>query len=448
MSGQLPIFNWSLKKLLATEQDTLNRAKIKIFFALLLLALAKICLVSGFAYYYNQGFQLGRALILLVIYLGLFKILLINARFVKALTHTMVCMGLFIVWSSIFISAQQINVVILQFAFMGMLSSFYLLDRYMGLLYSLLNILPIVIFMALPDSGQLSLGVEAELLASPGVQIVILLNFITVIIAHYLYHQAFSENVKEKEELNIKLVLAVEQANEHARAKSDFLSVMSHELRTPLNAVVGITDLLLDEPHEKEQDESLKILKFSAISLQTLINDILDFNKIDSNKIQLENISVNLHELVTNICNSLDIHAKERGLGLVVEIDEQLRTQKVMTDPTRISQVVYNLVGNGIKFTEKGYVKVTLKIENKLEDEATIYFAVEDSGIGISPEKHELIFEPFMQASSNITRNYGGTGLGLSIVKRLLQLFGSQIELESVEGKRLQVQLFYYHRAG
>lgn len=234
--------------------------------------------------------------------------------------------------------------------------------------------------------------------------------------------------------MNQELQVAVKEANRAAQSKTDFLSTMSHELRTPLNSVIGMAELLQDDPNSEDSVENIKILHFSAVSLHSLINDILDFNKMDSDKLNLEAISVNLATLLKDICSGLRFQAREKIVNLVLDVDNDLKEKFVITDPTRITQIVYNLTGNAIKFTANGTVSVGLKVIGSDNDSIQVQFSVIDTGIGISADKQEAIFEPFTQASSSTTRNFGGTGLGLAIVKKLLHLFESKIKLESTPG--------------
>lgn len=427
-------FNWSLKNLLSTIPDPLEQSRVKILFTFLILSILKVLIVIPFAYHGNQLPQLKLALILLVAYTFLTKLLLSHKRYSVLISHFMILMGLVIVIFVLFGLAKTINIMAMQFMFMMILSGFYLLNKGFGIFYSILAVIPVIIFMIINGDLQ-NLHNSTEGLGSPAYEIMVFLNFVTMILAHYLFYQALIRNVKEKELLNGKLLIAVKEANIAAQSKSDFLSTMSHELRTPLNSVIGMAELLSDELTSPEQEENLKILNFSAASLHTLINDILDFNKLGSEKLYLESIGVNLHSLIHNICSGLRIQAKEKGLQLLLEIDEEIEQIPISTDPTRISQILFNLTGNAIKFTSSGSIKIQVKILDKDDDKINVRFSITDTGIGINAEKMESIFEPFTQASTSTTRNYGGTGLGLAIVKRLLTLFESSVHLESEEGK-------------
>ncbi len=229
------------------------------------------------------------------------------------------------------------------------------------------------------------------------------------------------------------LIKAKEQAEEIALAKQNFLSMMSHEIRTPMNAVIGITHLLLQEDPRLDQLENLNVLKFSADNLLVLINDILDYSKIEAGKVTLEEVEFRLPDLLVSIEQSMVHKAHEKNIELITSLHESL-PENVIGDPVRISQILNNLVSNAIKFTTRGLVKMEAKVKESTEDYADIEFSVSDTGIGIAPDKLDHIFESFTQASSDTTRKFGGTGLGLAITKRLLALYNSDIKVDSVEG--------------
>ncbi|MEO9894352.1 response regulator [Aurantibacter sp.] len=229
---------------------------------------------------------------------------------------------------------------------------------------------------------------------------------------------------------NNELQVARDEAVQAMEAKSNFLSTVSHELRTPLYAVTGLTHLLLEENPNPAQKEHLKALKFSGDYLLNFINDILHINKIDADKLEPLNIEFNLNKVLKEVIDSLKQSANENNTKIILDYDRQIPSH-LMSDPLKLSQIIMNLVGNALKFTKNGEVKVIAKLLKKVEEDVTIYFEVRDNGIGISKEKQESIFEGFEQGSIQINREYGGTGLGLTIVKSLLGLFNSKIELRS-----------------
>lgn len=226
------------------------------------------------------------------------------------------------------------------------------------------------------------------------------------------------------------LILEKENAEYKAAIKTQFLSTMSHEIRTPMNAVIGLSNILLHENPRRGQVENLETLKFSADLLLSLINDILDYSKIEAGKISIEHYEFELHSVLNSIRNTQNIKAREKKINLGLSIDPDV-PQKVVGDQVRLSQILTNLVGNAIKFTEQGSVDINIKLIQKTEDISTIRFAIKDTGIGISKDKFDQIFVSFSQAEANTTRKFGGTGLGLSITKRLLELQNSEIQLES-----------------
>lgn len=248
------------------------------------------------------------------------------------------------------------------------------------------------------------------------------------------YYNGFIRDISNRKQREQELVQMKEKAEQAAKAKSQFLSVMSHELRTPLNAVIGITHLLMQNQPREDQQEDLRTLQFSGESLLHIINDILDFTKLDSGKIELSAIDFDLRELAQSLYQSFSYKAKEKGIFFDVEFDQRIPFC-VKGDNFRISQVLNNLISNAIKFTQVGSVKLKVEMTEESGSSFSARFSVMDTGIGIPQDKQEKIFEQFTQADSDTTRLYGGTGLGLSISTKLVELMGSTILVDSTPGK-------------
>jgi signal transduction histidine kinase/ActR/RegA family two-component response regulator len=242
------------------------------------------------------------------------------------------------------------------------------------------------------------------------------------------------EQIRKTKELEKYLTEAKEIAEKTARAKSDFLSTMSHEIRTPLNAIIGYIHLLKQENPMPSQVEYLDILQISSKNLLSLVNDILDFNKIEENKIIFASSDIEIRKLLNEIKMANKIMADERGNTIRIMVDEDI-PKYLVGDTTRLAQVFNNLVSNAIKFTTNGRITVELQLKAQEGNNFIIDFSISDTGIGINEESQKHIFHRFTQAHKYITREYGGTGLGLAIIQKLLKLMGSEIRVKSKIGE-------------
>ncbi len=263
-------------------------------------------------------------------------------------------------------------------------------------------------------------------------------NFGRVWIFHDITERKHAEKTLQK--TNAQLKAAIEQANRMKLevqaadiAKGQFLANMSHEIRTPMNGVIGMTDLLLNSNPTEEQRTYLQIVQKSSKDLLTILNDILDYSKINANKLELELKDFDLQAAIEDVVAMLDFHAKEKKLNLSCHINS-LQNTLVRGDPVRLRQIFINLIGNAIKFTSQGEVTVKATLQSETKDSITFQFEICDTGVGISEEKSKHLFENFKQLDASTTRKFGGTGLGLVISKRLIELMGGTISVTSTEG--------------
>lgn len=277
---------------------------------------------------------------------------------------------------------------------------------------------------------QADLASKEDKIETQGQFLILSLVFLAVVIvlSYFIYRE-----YQHKTKANAIIAQQADLVEQGARQKEDFLANMSHEIRTPMNAIIGFTNLMLKLSLPGKQEEYLENIKISSRNLLNIINDILDLSKIEAGKIDIEKIHFDLPKILKNVTTSLQVTANEKDIKL--KLNDFTAPPFVIGDPTRLSQVLLNLLSNAIKFTENGSVEMRVERVESTEDELLVKFSVIDTGIGVAEEKIDEIFEKFTQSDQSVTRKYGGTGLGLPISKKLVELLGGKLQVDSKVGE-------------
>ena len=441
MNRKVSFFNLSISKILTDQQSMLDKARIRLLyygFWIVFVAAVSLFLSVNFQRQPLLTLCAGSVLVTTVV---LFKYLTFRPQW-RGISHTLLILATTLNLVSVFIIMQDVDIITIQVILLVILFSFYMLGQKWGLVYSMLNLIPILVFLVLSYFGNYFILLRPEKVDQSTIIISLFANFIIIIFIHSHFYSAFLSDIKQlketsqaQQDLNIKLESAIEKAEKSSQVKTEFLSVMSHEIRTPLNAIIGMTNVMIMGNPRHDQSENLNIIKFSANNLMAIVNDVLDFSKIEAGKVVFESIRFNLVELMQNVCGGQMLKAEEKGIVFNLVVDPILQNKAFFGDPTRLTQILFNLVSNAIKFTEKGSVWVKAYCFEDRHNTITVSFIVKDTGIGIAKQNLESIFEPFTQESITTTRQYGGTGLGLAIVKRLLGLLGLQMNVSSKVGE-------------
>ena len=425
------------RNLLLRDKNLINQARIKMLAFILVFYLVFTGILIVVYTIGGETLHLIRVVSIFIITI-LLIIIVYSFHTWKLASHVILWLYTLAVLTNLSIYVRSINLETMQFIWLSCLLSFYMHELKWGLFYSALNIVPVLIFTAIDDKNYFFIGNGFHLVNQYVYVFVTSYNFFLITFLQYYFFRTFNTNfvnltnTKNKlNKINKKLKISLRDVENLSNARMDFLSTMSHELRTPLNGVIGISNALLLQNPRKDQEDNLAVLKFSADNLMLLINNVLDFNKFDSDKVKLELISFDLAALIRNNFQSLKLAAQKKMFELNLNIDKALERKYVNSDPTRLTQILSNLVNNAIKFTEKGTVSLDVKLQSINADQITVRFTVEDTGIGIEADRQESVFEAYTQASASTNRNYGGTGLGLPIVKKVLNLFNSEIKLTS-----------------
>jgi len=440
MNKDVGFLNFSVNKILTKEQSILDQARVRLLYYGLLLAIVAIAGLVVNIYLDHQYTLAFTSTILLVSIIILFKYFTFRPRW-AIISHILLVLATMVNISAVFIILQKVDIITAQILLLIIVFSFYMLGQVSGMFYSLMNLIPVLLFQILEYDNNYVIDVKPLVLDQSTVIIAGCANFILIIFMLSHFYTAFIRSIRELKSvaeergiLNVEFGKVIERAEKSAQAKSEFLSIMSHEIRTPLNAVIGMTNLLMLGNPRPDQKDNLDILKFSANNLLALVNDVLDFNKIEAGKVVFENIKFNIPDLMQNVCGGQRLKAEEKELEFKVLVDPGLKNKIVIGDPTRLTQIIFNLISNAIKFTPSGTVWVNAQMLEDRHNIVNVRFSIKDTGIGIEKENLDVIFEPFTQESLSTTRQYGGTGLGLAIVKRLLELQNLRVEVMSTPG--------------
>lgn len=429
----LSFFSKRYDAILRLEYTLLNRARIAIL--VLLLSSFSILSVLLFILYFVQehNILLYRISILMVLFISGLVMIFTNFPWKKVGHYFIFCLTCFI-WSNLFLLKNGINIVTVQYVMMIVTGGFYILGAGWGLFYSLLNTVPLVLLFTLQQFYGVELPFAKQSINIYSYNFSIIINFLLLIVIHYFFFRAFKLTSQKEQQLTANLKNSLLSAQKIAEDKTNFLSTMSHELRTPLNAVIGITNVLLENDPKADQKENLDILHFSAENLMSTINDILSFNRLDAGMEKLELHPFRLDHLLTNVYGALKYRSSAKDIDFSLWIDERLKDIRLLGDKGRLTQILFNLGGNAIKFTAHGFVKIKIHLEEINDEVYTINFELSDSGIGIPKDQIEHIFEPYFRAAHGNNRQYHGTGLGLSIARRLVSLHGGVLSFHSQEG--------------
>jgi len=401
MNKETSFFNFSINNILSKDQSLLDQARIRLlYYGFWIVGVAVAGLFIS-VYFQRQTLLTFTAGILLLSVLFLFKFLTYRPRW-KQISHALLVIATVIDINNVFIALQKVDIITIQVILLVILFSFYMLGQGWGLFYSLANLIPVLVFLLISYNSGYDIGLHPETVDQSTIIISIFANFILIIYIHSHFYGAFLNNIRElkensekQNELNAELEIAKDRAEKSSHIKSEFLATMSHEIRTPLNAIIGMSNLMLMAHPRNDQKENLDVLKLSANSLMAIVNDVLDFNKIESGKLVFEKNKFNLVELINNTCGAEKLKAEEKGLAFTIKIDPQLNKRELIGDPTRLGQILFNLVNNAIKFTKQGNIWVKASAHEQPDGHVTVNFVVKDTGIGIDKGNLESIFEPF-----------------------------------------------------
>ncbi|WCT13240.1 ATP-binding protein [Mucilaginibacter jinjuensis] len=415
------------------DEGILNRTRLRILFACIFTFLALTIILTAIYLVSAGNLLLHRILIFMIAYATAFYLFLSKKPW-RFTAHYFLCCLTVMIWTNVLLVRQPLYVVNLQYCLLVISAAYYLLGAKNGLKYAFAAMLPLLTDVVLNDFLATGLSFRRANINLPAYAVTIAVNFSLILYIHYLFFRSLTKFKMREHSFKRHLEAAVLDAKAQAAAKTNFLNTMSHEIRTPLNAVVGMSNLLMQAPKLPEQEENLQVLHFSAANLMATINEIIDFNNIDNGKVALQRSNFSLYSTVNSVCNTFKAQAAEKALSFSCRIAEAAQPLVLIGDELRLTQVLFHLIGNAIKFTEKGFVNISVAVQPESATRVQIVFSIEDSGIGISKAKLKQVFDPFKKKARRNQRQYQTT-LGLTIAVQLLKLHGSELLVKSEEGK-------------
>jgi signal transduction histidine kinase/CheY-like chemotaxis protein len=421
------------RKIFAFDSEPLNSARMRILFTCMVTFIA---LTATLTVIFLLGplnllfYRMATFLVLFSIALYLF----LSNRPWRHAAHLYLTSVTLLIWTNVILINQSLYVINIQYVMLVIACGYYILGSKAGLRYAVAAIIPVLVDILYNDFLDIHILSRRVNVNYAVYGITILVNFLLILYIHYLFFKSLTKFRNRESSYKRNLEIALLNAKEQTLAKTNFLNTMSHEIRTPLNAIVGMSNLLLVDPVLKEQQEDLRLLNFSAQNLMDTVNDIIDFNNLDNGKVLLHRKPFNLLKMVSNVCGTFREEAATKGIRFDCVIDEKLKGIMVEGDSLRLSQILFHLIGNAIKFTEEGMVRIEVNSIAKASGRINVEFAITDTGIGISKAKLQQIRDPFFSELPRTQRQYQTT-LGLTIAGQLLELHGSELKIKSLEGK-------------
>lgn len=421
------------RKILALDSGPLNSARLRILFTCIVTFMVFSGALTVFFFFSSLHllmYRMGSFFILFSIALYLF----LTAGKWRHAAHFFLISVTLLIWTNVLLVNQSLYIINVQYGLLVIACSYYILGSRDGLRYAIAAILPLVADVISKDFLDFAIPSRKVDVNYTAYGITVAVNFLLFVYIHHLFFKSLNKFKKREASYKHKLECAVAHSMDQSLAKTNFVNTMSHEIRTPLNAIVGLSNLLISGDMTKAQQEDLKILNFSAQSLMATVNDIIDFNDLDGNKVVLKHKTFDISELLANICGSFKQEAAKKSLQFDYIVDRSLSGKIVNGDALRLSQILLHLVGNAIKFTEKGFVKVDVRALPVGKHSIAVDFTIADSGIGISKAELQQILDPFKKMQRRTQRQYQST-LGLTIAGHLVELHGTKLKIKSVAGR-------------